>query len=246
MTVSSPEKPGGDPAGSVEPARPSSVLIVWVLLLLALNAIRWLGGFPAGNLAQGIEEGVARAEIQARGESTEEQIRKIIRSQRETVSFWTALAALDDFLIEPAVLAGRAVVVATLFAGVAALSGRPIRYELALLESARIQGIWVLGLALRVALLVGLRRAEHDVDTSLALLLGPGSHPAVSWMVLRQLDLFALIGWGALGVAGWRRGDASLAAATTLCAGLCLVEIGVRTGIGLLLGGAIRLSLMVQ
>ncbi len=220
------------------------ILLIWIALLMGLNGIRWLGGFPVGGVAEGVEEGVARAEVEARGESTEEQIRKLIRSQRETISFWTALSAIDDFLIEPAVLAGRAVAVATLFAGVAAVTGRPVQYDRALRESARIQGLWVLGLAIRVAMMVGLRRGEAGVETSLGLLLAPGTHSAVLWIVLRQLDVFAMLGWATLAVAGWKRGDAALAAALGLCGGLCLAEVSLRTAFGLLIGGSMRLSLV--
>lgn len=229
-----------------EPSNPTRILLVWMALVVALNAMRWVGGFPAGHVAEGIEQGVTRAELQARGESTEEQIRKAIRSQRETISFWSALAAIDDFLIEPVVLAARAVLVATLFTGIAALSGRPLQYDHALAESSRIQGLWVLGLAVRVALLVSLRRPEDQVETSLALVLAPGPHPAWLWLALRQMDVFALVGWAALAGAGWRRGEAPLAAAAVVCGGLGLVEMAVRTGVGVLIGGAIRLSLMVR
>jgi hypothetical protein len=250
MISNSEEKTGqsGAAARLPEPTSYARVLLVWMALLVALNGVRWLGGFPAGGVAVGVEQGVARAEAEAQtqGERTEEQIRKVIRTQRETISFWTALAAIDDFLIEPILLAGRAVLVATLFTGLAAVSGRTVQYDQALTESARIQGVWVLGLALRVALLLGLRRPESDVDTSLALLLPAGGHSAITWITLRQLDVFALVGWAALAVSGWRRGDASLAAALALCGGLGLVEISARTASGLLLGAAIRLTLMVK
>jgi hypothetical protein len=234
------------PVRPSEPMGHARVLLAWMALLVALNGFRWLGGFPAGSVAEGVEDGVARAEVQARGESTEEQIRKLIRAQRETISFWTALAAIDDFLLEPLVLAGRAVLVATLFTGAAALSGRAVQYDRALGESARIQGLWVLGLALRVALLLGLRRPDREIETSLALLLTPGHHPAWLWLTLRQLDVFALIGWGALAIAGWRRGDASLGAALGLCGLLGLAEVEARTAAGLVLGAATRLCLVVK
>jgi hypothetical protein len=248
MDSSSGEQPGEGPTRRRPPEQASygNILLVWIALMLALNGIRWLGGFPAGGVAEGVEEGVARAELQVRGESTEEQIRKAIRSQRETIPFWTALSAIDDFLIEPAMLAGRAVAVAMLFAGVAAVTGRPIQYERALRESARIQGLWVLGLAFRVAMLVCLRRSEAGVETSLGLLLGPGAHSAMIWLVLRQLDIFALIGWAALAWSGWKRGDAAPATAAGLCGGLCLAEVSLRAAVGLLIGGSMRLSLMLD
>jgi len=246
---SSPEaQPGEGSARRLTPEQPrhGQILLIWIALLMGLSGIRWLGGFPTGRVAEGVEEGVARAEVQARGESTEEQIRKLIRSQRETISFWTALSAIDDFLIEPAVLAGRAIAVAMLFAGFAAVTGRPVQYERALCESARIQGLWVLGLGIRVAMMVSMRRGEEGVDTSLGLLLEPGTHSAVVWMALRQLEVFALLGWAMLAVAGWKRGDAPLAAAIGICGGLGLAEVSLRTAFGLLMGGSMRLSLMAD
>ncbi len=223
-----------------------ATVLVWMVLVVALNGLRWVGGFPSGLLAEGIEEGVARAEKQAKGETSDEQIRKAIRTQRETLSFWTALAAIDDFLIEPVFLAGRAVAVATLFTGIAALAGRTVQYERALVESARAQGFWVLGLATRLGLMIVLRRGETEIETSAAFFLPPGAYPASLWMVYRQLDLFALFGWIALARSGWKRSDTSLPGAVLVCASLGSVELALRVAAGLLMGGAIRLSLMLK
>ena len=215
-------------------------------LVVVINGARWIGGFPTGMLSQGVERGVARAETRARGEVGDEIIRKAIRTQRETLPFWSALAGIDDFLIEPALLAVRAVAVATLFTAAAAVMGRTVQYDRALVQCAYAQGFWVLGLAARLALLIALRRGEDDIETSLALVLAPGSYRAPLWLVLRQLDLFALLGWAAMARAGWRRGDAPLMVAVAICAGLGLVELGVRVAAGLLVGASIRLSLMVK
>jgi hypothetical protein len=223
-----------------------TVLLIWMALVVALNAVRWAGGFPSGMLAEGVEQGVARVEIQANGEAGDETIRKSIRTQRATLSFWSALAAIDDFLIEPLFLAARAVTVATLFTAAAALTGRTPQYDRALVECARAQGFWVLGLATRLGLMIVLRRGEADVETSLAIFLPAGTYPAALWMVLRQLDLFALLGWGSLAIAGWKRGDAPLFATASICAGSGVLELGIRVAVGTVLGAAMRLSLMVR
>lgn len=230
------------PAG--DPARFGRVLLVWVVLVFSLNGVRWIVGFPWGMIAAAVEKGVERAEFQAKGETSDELVRKAIRSQRETFGFWSALAALEDLVIEPLVLAVRGLVVATLFTGVAALTGRVVQYDRALAECVWAQGFWVLGLAVRVVLLIALRRGEADVETSLAIFLPPGIYPAWAWLALRQLDVFALLGWLALARAGWRRGDANLIAAVLLCGFVGGLELGIRTGIGLLLGAAVRLSLV--
>jgi hypothetical protein len=215
-------------------------------LVVALNGARWMGGFPTGLLAQGVEQGVAQAESRAKGEVGDEIIRKAIRTQRDTLPFWTALAVINDFLLEPLLLGFRVVVAATLFTAIAALMGRALQYDRALVECAYAQGLWVLGLAVRLVLLVVLRRSEDDVETSLAILLPPGSYPAPVWLALRQLDLFVLLGWTVMAREGWKRGDAPLFLAVVICSSLGLLELGIRVAAGLLMGASIRLSLIEQ
>jgi hypothetical protein len=215
-------------------------------LVLVLNGARWIGGFPTGRLTEGIEQGAAHAETQAKSEVGDEVIRKAIRTHRDTLPFWSALAVIDDFLIEPVLLGFRAVLVATLFTGAAALMGRSLQYDRALVQCAYARVFWVLGLAVRLVLLIVLRRGEDDVETSLALFLPPGSYPAPIWLALRQLDLFALLGWTTMARGGWKRGDAPLVAAVVICASLGLLELGVRVLAGLLLGASIRLSLITR
>jgi hypothetical protein len=71
----------------------------------------------------------------------------------------------------------------------------------------------------------------------------PGTYPAATWHLLRECDVFALLGWAALAEAGRRRGDANLFAAVVLCATMGLVETGLRAAAGLVVGSAMRLSL---
>jgi hypothetical protein len=210
--------------------------------MIALRAVVWVTGFEPKALADAVDRGAARAEATRVGEVGEDLIRKAIALQRDTLPFWTALARLGDFAFEPTALVVRALAVATLFAAVAALTGRPVRFSNGLTESAKIQGIWVFGLGLRVALMVALRR--EDVETSLALLLPSGTHAAATVLLARQADAFALIGWTALAWRGWRRGQASLATAIVLCGMLAIAEAMIRVSCGLVVGAGMRLSIL--
>jgi hypothetical protein len=154
------------------------------------------------------------------------------------------LALLDDFAAEPLALAVRATLAATLFSSLAALTGRPAGFDRALAACAAAQGFWVLGLAVRVVLMLALRRG--DVETSLALLLPPGSYPAPAWVALRQADAFALLGWAVLARGGWRRGQVNLATAVLVCALLALGEAALRTGATLVIEAGMRLTLLPE
>ena len=214
-------------------------LALWGALVLGLNGVTWLTGFRTDTLAEGVEQGAARVESSGIGEVSDDLIRRAIQTQHDTLSFWTTLAWLGDFLVEPLALAARALAAATLFASVAALVGRPVRYELALNECATAQGFWVLGLAVQVALMIALRRG--DIETSPILLLPQGVYPAPAILALRQLDLFAVLGWSVLARGGWRRGQVNLTVAVLICVMLWLVEAVVRIAFGLVLGSGARL-----
>ena len=73
-----------------------------------------------------MEKGAARVESLGIGEIGDDLIRKSIRTQRDTLPFWTVLAMLGDFLVEPVSLAVRALAVATAFGALAALTGRSV------------------------------------------------------------------------------------------------------------------------
>ncbi|APW63630.1 hypothetical protein [Paludisphaera borealis] len=223
-----------------------AILCVWMVLILALNGARWIAGFRPVLLAVAVERGVQRIEADGKGETGDDLVRKAIRTQRDSLPFWTVVFVFGDFVIEPFALVLRAVCVAIGFTAIAAMTGRPLQFERALSDSAWIQGFWVLGLAVRVGLLVVLRRGEDDLDTSLGLLLPPGTYPAATWLMLRECDVFALLGWVSLATSGWRRGDANLAAAVVLCSGLGFFEMSLRTAVGLVLGSAMRLSLIAS
>ncbi|WP_237170526.1 hypothetical protein [Paludisphaera borealis] len=218
------------------------MLVLWAVLIIDLQGALWLSGVKTLALQQAVEQGVARAESRTVGEMADNQIHKAIRDQRATLRFWTILALIGDFVVEPLAPAVRALVVATLLSALAALAGRPIGFRLALDECAAVQGYWVLGLALQTTLVFALRTSE--VDASMALLLPSGTYRAAPWVAWRQADAFALLGWSSLILGGWRRGQANLATATAACSVVAAVEAAIRIGLTLITGAAMRLILM--
>jgi hypothetical protein len=211
-------------------------------LLILLHGVLWLSGHRGYALAAAIERGAGRVESWTVGEIPDDAIRKAIRLQQDTLPFWVALTVLGDFVLDPLWLAGRAVVIAVLLASAAALAGRPVGFEAGLSNCAREQWPWVLGLAFQVALMLALGREE--AETSATLLLPPGTHPAALWLFLRQLDVFAMLGWARLAIGGWRRGQANLFFACVLCFLIAALEMSLRTGWLLFLGAGMRRTLL--
>jgi hypothetical protein len=233
--------------GTIEAEAPrdrsaGKILTIWAVIIIALNGVLWISGVKIDGLTNAVELGVARAESRAVGEVSDVQIREAIHDQRETLSFWVTLAMIADFVFEPLVPALRALAVATALGALAALVGRPIGFGFALGEYAALQGIWVLGLALHVALVLILRTDE--IDTSLALALPAGRYQAGVWVLLRQADAFALWGWAALAMAGWRRGQVNLATSGLTCALFAFTEAAARVLITMTAGAAMRLMLL--
>ncbi|AMV36061.1 hypothetical protein [Planctomyces sp. SH-PL62] len=222
--------------------RAGSLLILWAVLILDFQGLLWLSGAKTLALRQAVEQGAARVESRAVGEIGDRQIQKAIRDQRATLRFWTALALIGDLVVEPLAPAVRALLAATLLAALAALAGRPVGFPLALDECAVLQGFWVLGLALQTALVFALPTLE--ADASMALLLPSGTYRAASWVAWRQVDAFALLGWAALILGGWRRGQANLATAIVACTSLAAIETAIRIGTTLVTGAAMRLMLI--
>ncbi|WP_240907117.1 hypothetical protein [Paludisphaera rhizosphaerae] len=233
---------GGKPVRRRRPGkRAAPLLLIWAVLILDLQAVLWLSGVKSLGLWQAVEQGAARAESRNVGETADSQIQKAIRDQRSTLSFWKTLAVIDDFVIEPAAPAIRAVLAAVLLSAIAALTGRPIGFAAALDDCAAAQVFWVIGLSVQAALVFALRTPE--VDVSAALFLPPGTYRATTWLALRQVEVFAVLGWLAMALGGWRRGQANLATSALACGSLAAVETSVRFGTALLLGGAMRLVL---
>lgn len=226
------------------PPRAGPILLVWASSILVLNAGLWLTGVRPTQLATAIDRGAERIETRTRGEVSDDTIRKAIRTQRDTLPFWSTMAGLGDFVLEPLGPALRALAASVLFASLAALVGRPPGFEAAMAANARLQGIWVLGLATTFGLILALRRAE--VESSAALFLPPGRYPAAVWLALRQVELFALLGWLASAVGTWRRGQANLAVAVLGCAILMVGEGALRVAGNLLLGAGMRLTILPE
>lgn len=217
-------------------------LALWAVLVVALQAVAWGSGLRGAALAEAVETGSARVESKTLGEVGDDLIRKAIQTQRDTLPFWAILVALGDFVAEPLVLASRALGFATLCAGLAALLGRAPRIGETLTECARDQWPWVLGLAVQVGLMLALNRPE--VETSATLLLPAGTHPAWLWVALKQLDVFALIGWTGLALGARRRAQLPLAGAMLLGLWLWAFEAAVRVGLALAFGASMRLTIM--
>jgi hypothetical protein len=169
-------------------------------------------------------------------------IRKAIQMQRDTMPFWATLQLVGDLVIAPAMLGIRAVAVAAIFSAWAAMRGRPTRFGRAMAESVRWQGVWVLSAVTQLVLTLML--AGREIDTSLAVMLPPGEYHASVWMSLKQMDLFAMFGWCALAMGAWRRKQAGLIMAVLITLFLFLLENSVASSFNLILGAAMRVSLM--
>jgi len=218
------------------------VLVLWVALTVIVQGGLWLAGFRTSALSGAVDQGAARVEAMGLGVMGDDLIRKAIRTQHDTLPFWTVLAFLGDFLAEPLALTARALTAATAYSALAALRGRTVGFDRALAGCAAAQGFWVLGLAVRAGLMVALRRG--GVETSAALLLPAGVHPAWVYLGLRQLDAFTLAGWGAVAAGARRRGQVNWPGAVAVAAALGAFEAAVRVAAGLGMGAAMRLSVM--
>lgn len=231
------------PADSDAPAW-GWLLTVWMILVVLLNGAVWTTGVRDYYLTDAVERGAARVEERTRGEENRDVIRKEIQLQRDTLTFWTVITAISDFLVAPLSIALRAFLVAVAFSAVAAMTGRQVRFPAALAGCVAWQGIWVLGLAVQVVLMVVLREAH--VETSVLLLLPAGTYSASRWVFLQQIDLFAIVGWLSLAWGACRRGQANLFAALAVCVVLALGEAAVFASGSLLVNLSMRLTLMPE
>lgn len=231
------------PTGANPPRRVGPILTTWVALLVAIHAAAWLVGTRATDLARAVERGEERVEARALGaDLSADAARKLIQLQRDTRPFWTTLALLGDFGADPLALVVRPLLVATLLAAWAALAGRPSGFALALLDSARLQGLWLVGPALTLGMT--LARAPGEPDTTLGLLLPPGTHPAWAHATLHAADLFALWGWLALAWAARRRRQVTLSVALLTILPLAIVEVAARGAAAAILGAGMRLTII--
>lgn len=227
--------------GATQPPRYAAKLMLLMVLIAGINGLLWVTGFKDRELREAVEQGAARAEQRAVGESDEEEISETVRTQRDTLPFWTALYLLGDFVFQPLILALRALAAATVFSAAAALFGRRVRFETAMADCVACQWIWVFEAAVGAGLTVLLRKP--DVDTSLALLVPPGEYSAATWVVLRQLGLLAIFGWFTMAWQARQREEMSLPVALTVCGFLALVEVTLTSAAVLVVGGQMRLAL---
>ncbi len=230
--------------GAEVPPRAGPILLLWMALSLVLQAALWISGASPTIVGGAVEAGAARAESRGVGEQSDEVIRKAIRLQQDSLPFWQTLTLFGDFVMMPFCIIFRAALVATLFGGLAALTGRPIEFARGLQACAVAQGFWVLGLAVRVGLAIALRRPE--IETSPTLFLPPGNHPAAVWVTLRQVDAFALLGWFAMARGGWKRGQVGLISASLVCGFLWLIGAFLAMEATLIVGAGMRLSLLPE
>ncbi|MCU0960063.1 MAG: hypothetical protein MUF48_08140 [Pirellulaceae bacterium] len=220
------------------------MLSVWIALTIILRGVFWTTGIPDYRLIQAIEQGAARVELHAAGEENVDVIRKSIELQRDSLAFWTVLAALGDFVLDPLWLGLRALSVAVALSAVAAMTGRPARFPAMMSEAVAWQSVWVFGLACRVAWMFILQRG--DIDTSLALLMPERIYGAREWVLFQQVDLFALVGWMGLAWGGVRRGQANLLVSLLVCGFLAVLESQVYASCSLLLNLGMRVALFPE
>ena len=88
------------------------------------------------------------------------------------------ITAIRDFLVAPLALVLRVFAVAIALSAVAALSGRPVRFPATVAECVAWQGVWVLGLAVQVVLMLVLHRPH--IETSVLMFLPQESFTARS------------------------------------------------------------------
>ena len=236
MSTERGESPNPFPAGPV--------LMLWIVLSLMLQGAIWVSGARSAALADSVEFGTGRVETRGIGEVGDDVIRKAIAIQHDTSKFWTVLALFGDFVVEPLSLVFRAGTVAMLFGGIALLRSRSGSFASGFSACALAQGFWVLGLALRAALAIGLKRSE--IETSPTLLLPPGTHPGLVWAILQQFDIFALLGWVAMAKCGVVRMRAGVVPSVLICLVLFLLEAVVRLQFSLVIEAGMRLTLMPE
>ncbi|MHB8969603.1 MAG: hypothetical protein ACYC3X_05700 [Pirellulaceae bacterium] len=235
--------PVGVPPGSDTPDW-GWLLTVWMSLVVILNGLIWTTGVPDYDLADAVERGAARVEDRSVGEENEDVVRKSIQLQRGSLSFWKVITLVGDFLVEPLWIGLRAFLVAVALSAVAAISGRPVRFPAAMWECVAWQGVWVLGLAVHVVLMVALNRSE--INTSVVLLLPPRMYAAREWVALQQIDLFALLGWLGMAWGACRRGQTGLLTAVLTCLMVAVAEAPIIAGTTLLIKLSMRLTLFPE
>lgn len=240
LSLNSSESPGW-----FEQLSPSAVWSLWGVLLLALSATYWFTGVPDYQLLEAVELGTAQVERRYSGtEESDEVIREAIQTQRDTLSFWTTLALLNDFVVVPLSPCLRSLAATIMLCSVAALFGRSIGFEGSLIENSLWQGVWVAGFATRIGLMFYLGEAAGE--TSAVLLLPPAEYDASKWVMWRELDFFALFGWIMIIWGSYRRGQANLVVATLVVSLVAGIEMMLHASFSLGFQLSMRLTLVPQ
>jgi hypothetical protein len=220
------------------------MLALWMSLVVILHGITWTTGVPDYETADAVEKGAARVEQRSMGEDSQDVVRKSIQLQRDTLPFWTVIRIVGDLVVAPSWIALRALIVAVAFCAVAAISGRPVRFPEAMRDCVAWQGVWVLSLLVQTILMLVLRRPH--IDTSVALLFPPRTWGAGTWVLLHEIDCFAMIGWLGLAWSACVRRQANLLVALVTCFVLVVVEANVRAPFELLFNLGMRLTVFPE
>jgi hypothetical protein len=220
------------------------LLVIWMALEVMLRGVVWTTGVPDYELAVAVEKGAERVEQRSVGEDSPDVVRKSIQLQRDSLRFWTVIWLVGDFVMAPLWLAARALAVAVGLAAVAAITGRPVRFPAAMKDCVTWQGVWVLGLAVQAALMLILRRS--DIVTSVVLFFPPRVYGAREWVLLQQIDGFAMIGWLGMAWSACRRGQAGLLMALVTCLIIALMEFQIRGSFSLLVNLGMHLTIFPE
>jgi hypothetical protein len=241
------EQPASTPNGgtsAVDTPKWGWMLTVWMSLVVVLHGAIWTTGVPDFDLTDAVEKGAARVEQRSVGEDSQDVVRKSIKLQRDSLRFWTVICVVGDFLVAPAWIALRALLVAVSLSAVAAVCGRAVRFPAAMRDCVAWQGVWVLGLAVQVVLMLVLQRS--DIETSIVLLLPPRIYAAREWVLLNQIDCFAVIGWLGIAWSACQRRQTNLYLALLTCFFLAALEIQIRGGFSLLVNLGMRLTIFPE
>ncbi len=214
---------------------------MWMALVVVLHGAVWMTGVVQHDLVQAVEKGAAAVEQRMLHEESDDVVRKAIQTQRDTLRFWTVIMALGDFLVAPLSLVVRVFAAAISFSALAALTGRPVRFPAAVGECVVWQGVWVLGLAVEVVLMLVLGR--RHVETSALIFLPQDSFTAAQWTTLQQLDFFAVLGWLGMAWGACRRGQTNLFAALAACLVLAGTGAYICSNASLLVNLSMRMTL---
>jgi hypothetical protein len=232
----SPAAPGN------EQPKWGAVLAGWMAATIVLQGMIWTTGVKDYDVADAVERGAGKVEERQKGEDNEDVIRKGIKLQRDTLTFWTVITLIGDFFFAPLMLFVRPLMVAVAFAAVAAASGRGVRFPVVMSDCVGWQGVWVLGLLVQVVLMLALWRAH--IETSILVFLPAGEYSARTWVILQQVDCFAIVGWFGMASVGWRRGQTNRLMAVLVCLFLWAIELTVVSSASLVVNLGMRSSLM--